>query len=50
MIVEQHQVGAQSLLPPVALGSQDLAHDRQVVRLEDAQKQNGNVARDAVTP
>ena len=50
VLVEDHDVGAQPLEPPVLLRLQDLAHERQVVLLDDPHQEDGEVARDAVGP
>ena len=50
VLVEDHDVGAQPLEPPVLLRLQDLAHQRQVVLLDDPHQEDGEIARDAVRP
>ena len=50
MLVQDDNVGAQPLQPPVVLSAQRLAHEGEVVPLEHAHEQDGKIARDAVTP
>ena len=50
MLVEDHDVGAESLEPPVLLRLQHLPHQRHVVVPGDAHEQDGQVAGDAVRP
>jgi hypothetical protein len=50
VLVQDHDVRAQSLEPPVLLGLQHLAHERQVVLLDDAHQQDRQVARDRMRP
>ncbi len=48
MLVDDHDVGAQALEPPVLLRLQHLPHQRQVVVVaDDADEQNRQIARDA---
>jgi hypothetical protein len=50
MLVQDHDVRAQALEPPVLLRLQDLAHQRQVAVLHDPHEQDREVAGDAVPP
>ena len=50
VLVEDHDVGAQPLEAPVFLSLEDLAHERQVVLLDDPHQEDGKIARNAVRP
>ena len=50
MLVEDDDVGAQPLQPPVLLRLQHLAHERHVVVADDADEQDRQVAGDRVRP
>ena len=50
VLVENHDVGGQTLEPPVLLRLEDLACQRNVVVADDAHQQDRQIARDAVRP
>ena len=50
MLVEDHDIGAQALEPPVLLRLQHLPHERHVVVADDADEQDRQIAGDAVRP